>query len=239
MTAASRIVIPELLDHLAPSDPRAVRSRRDLRRVHRVMRSVSILQHAIVRLELAAPPRRVLELGAGDGTLMLRLAQAMQPRWPRVELTLLDRLDLISAETRAGYQRLGWSVTVLREDALDWMVAGSPTPFDLCTACLFLHHFDTDTLAKLMQAVALNANAFVACEPRRSALARIGSGLVGLLGANHVTREDAVTSVGAGFTARELTALWPRLDTGWCCEEYQALPFTHCFTAVQNSARRR
>ena len=234
MAAAVRVVVPELLDNLAPSDPNAARSRRDLRRIHRVMRSVSILRHAIERLELAVAPRRILELGAGDGTLMLRVAQALQPSWPEVALTLLDRHDLLNAETRAGFESLGWTVTVLRQDALDWAVAGTSTPFDLCMTTLFLHHFPADPLALLMRAVASNAHAFVACEPRRSALASVGSGLVGLLGANRVTREDAVSSVRAGFSQRELTALWPSGGANWSCQEYQALPFSHCFTAIRN-----
>lgn len=238
MTAAVRIVAPELLDNLAPGDPRARRSRRDLRRVHRAMRSVSILKRAIMRLRLAAPPRRILELGAGDGSLMLRLAQAMKPRWSNVTLTLLDRHNLVSAATRAGYEALEWNVTVLREDVLEWVVESNLTRFDLCITCLFLHHFDSEVLATLMRAVALNANAFVACEPRRNVLARVGSGLVGVLGTSRVTREDAVTSVAAGFTERELTTLWPHVDTAWSCEEYPAFPFTHCFTAVLNSVRR-
>ena len=37
-----------------------------------------------------AAPLRVLEIGAGDGSLMLGIAQALAPAWPKVELTLLD-----------------------------------------------------------------------------------------------------------------------------------------------------
>jgi SAM-dependent methyltransferase len=237
MAATTRIVCPELLDELAPSDPRACRSRRDLRRVHRALGSVSILRHAIMRLRLAVPPRRILELGGGDGSLVLRLAQAMKPRWRNVALTILDRHDLVSVETRAGYTALGWNLTVLREDVLDWAAESNPTHFDLCITCLFLHHFDAEALTILMPAIASNAHAFVACEPRRNAFARVGSGLIGLLGTNRVTREDAAKSVVAGFTERELMALWPRVDAAWICEEYSAPPFTHCFTAVLNGLR--
>lgn len=233
MSAVSRFVAPELLDELAPSDPRARRSRRDLRRVHRAMGSLFILKRAIARLKLAVPPRRILELGAGDGTLMLRLAHAMGPGWRDVSLTVLDRHDLVSARTREAYRALGWQVTVLTEDALVWALEPGPAHYDLCVTCLFLHHFHADTIPLMMHTIGVTADAFVACEPRRSTVARFGSELIGLLGTNSVTRADAVKSVAAGFSAKELTALWPAAAEDWCCQEYAGPPFTHCFTAVR------
>src|SRR5271155_3624760 len=67
-----RRVCPEALDDLDPSDPRAVRARGDLQRVHRAMGSLTILRNLIARLRLAATPKAILELGAGGGTLLLR-----------------------------------------------------------------------------------------------------------------------------------------------------------------------
>jgi SAM-dependent methyltransferase len=227
------VVLPEMLDALDPAEPRARRSRQDLLRVHRAMRTVSILRDALGRLSLAAPPRRILELGGGDGSLTLRLARAMRPRWPDVALTILDLHDIVSPETRRGYENLGWRVQVERQDAIDWAMETNLRRYDLCMANLFLHHFDDASLAVLMRAIALNCEAFVACEPRRGALARLGSAMIGILGANRVTREDAVTSVAAGFASRELTAVWPN-GGQWSCDEYAALPFTHCFTAALN-----
>ena len=84
-----------------------------------------------------------------------------------------------------------------------------------------------------MRGIAKNVNAFVACEPRRSHIARMGADLIGLLGTNRVTREDAIKSVAAGFRAQELTTLWPDVHQAWVCKEYSALPFTHSFTAVR------
>lgn len=47
-----RIVQTELLDELAADDPRAQRSRRDNRRVHRVMGTCAILRKALRGLRL-------------------------------------------------------------------------------------------------------------------------------------------------------------------------------------------
>ena len=136
MVQKPRIVRPELLDDLAPTDPRARRSRRDFQRMHRAMGTVSILRRAIVQLRLAMPPTHVLELGAGDGTIPLRLAQALEPRWPDVSLTVLDRYDLLSNDTREGCRQLGWNLKVLRTDALSWAKEHKSQHYDLAvTTC--------------------------------------------------------------------------------------------------------
>jgi hypothetical protein len=236
MDVSARHVLPEILDALDPDDPRAVRSRRDLRRVHRAMRTVSILRRAMARLQLPAPPRSILELGGGDGTLLLRLARSL-PRWSPVSLTLLDTQDLVSERTRVAYRALGWQVRVARQDVMEWAGEARATRHDLCVANLFLHHFPAPRLRELLGAIARNCAAVVACEPRRNAVSLLGSRMIGLLGANHVTREDAVTSVIAGFRDAELGELWP--GAGWRCEEYAAPPFTHCFIGVSDETRYR
>lgn len=235
MDLSPRIVLPEHLDALDPHDPRAIESRGDLRRVHRAMRTVSIMKQAVKRLHLRQPPRRILELGGGDATLVLRLAQALRPGWSQVTLTVLDRHDIVSSQTRAAYEMMGWKLDVMRQDALRWAMEADTEHHDLCLTTLFLHHFDGDALARLVAAIAKRCDAFIACEPRRSGLALIGSHAIGLLGANRVTQEDAVTSVRAGFSGKELTAFWPVGEHRWSCEEYAAPPFTHCFTAVTHT----
>ncbi len=233
MGSARRLVVPELLDDLAPEDPRARRSRRDLRRVHYMMGTLAIMQRLLQHLRLEQQPRRVLELGAGDGTLLLRLARARHPDWSGIELTLLDRLDIVTPQTRAAYLALGWRVTVTQADVMVWAREPSPQRYDLCVASLFLHHFDDATLKILLEAIAVKANALLACEPRRNGAAWLGSRLIGVIGGNDVTRKDAVTSVAAGFTRQELTHLWPHSCGAWTVEEFSARAFTHCFLAAR------
>jgi SAM-dependent methyltransferase len=239
MSPSCRRVEPEELDGLAADDPRGLRSRRDLRRVHVAMRSISNLQRAVSALRLAAQPRRILELGAGDGTLLLRFARAQRPGWNDVELTLLDRVDLVSEQTRAGYRELGWRVIFLRADALEWAAARHAGRYDLCFANLFLHHFEAAPLILLLRAVSAMTDAFVACEPRRSNLARVGSRLTALLGANEVTRQDAVKSVAAGFTGRELSTAWNTPAGDWNLVEFPAPPFSHCLAAARAKSQLR
>jgi hypothetical protein len=103
-----RHVEPEILDHLEPDDPRAVASRRDLRLLNGLMGQVAIAA-GLLRDHVPTPPHRLLEIGSGDGVFMLRVARRLHRRWPSVHVTLLDRQDLVSPETRAAFEVLGSS----------------------------------------------------------------------------------------------------------------------------------
>lgn len=232
----------EALDGLAASDPQAIRSRLDLQRIHKVMGTRTIVSQALRAMTLKrlnTTPLKVLEIGAGDGTVMLGVAEALSPGWPQVELTLLDRQPLVSDATIAQYAKLGWTVRSVASDALDWAIhanhphrAGNQTKsWDLIVANLFLHHFEGEPLAVLLRAIHNRSVRFLACEPRRSPLALTASHLVGALGANGVTRKDAVVSVRAGFCNREISVLWPEKGFEWQTWEYAAGPFSHCFRA--------
>ena len=230
-----RTVEHETLDGLAADDPAAIRSRRDLRRVHRFMRTVPIVARALRTVDaLNRPvPVRVLELGAGDGTLMLAVARALGRAEAPVELTLLDRLAIVDRTTIDRYAQLGWRARTMTCDVLDWAAAATTSPtkrWGLVVANLFLHHFEGPELARIVDALAARTDRFFACEPRRSRLALAAAHLTGAIGANAVTREDAVLSVHAGFRDLELTARWPS-TSGWALREYGAGLFSHCFDA--------
>ena len=236
----ARTVVAELLDDLSPLDPAALRSRRDLRRLHRAMGSRAILLRGLrgmVKARAGAQPLRLLELGAGDGSLMLGAARSLAGGWPPVELTLLDAQPLLDPATIADYAQLGWSALPLVSDVFDWAASatdGSAASrnarrWDLILCNLFLHHFEAPQLRLLLGAVAARGDRFFACEPRRDWLALTGSRLVGALGAGPVTRVDAVRSVQAGFRGQELSALWPATAAGCRMQEYSAGLFSHCF----------
>lgn len=265
-----RVVLPELLDGLAADDLTAQRSRRDLQRVHCAMGTRGTVLGALRKLPLErasgalSSPLQVLELGSGDGTLMLGVAQALQSDWPAVAVTLLDRQPLLTAGTVADCARVGWTATAEVADALDWATA---TPFDglalqtaprwdLIVVNLFLHHFEATELALLLAAVAGSSQHFVACEPRRAWLALAGSHLIGAIGANAVTRHEAVMSVHTGFRGHELTARWTASASvsasasasasasvspstaapGWKLSEHPAVLFSHCFVDIPTPA---
>ncbi len=217
-----RILVPELLDLLPPDDPRAITSRRDLVRINWMMRQPQIVVQALAGFPA---PATLADLGGGDGKFLLQVARRMAPRWPGVRALILDRQDIVSARTRAGFESLGWSCETVAGDVFETLPRVSP---DITIANLFLHHFDDAALARLLAAVALEGRGFVACEPRRSAFALLGARLVFALGANDVSRHDAIASVRAGFAGHELSALWPASGQ-WRVGERGVFPFSHLF----------
>jgi hypothetical protein len=222
---------------IAGHDGRATRLRHDLRRLHRALGTATILRRAIDRLGLGATPRRILDLGGGDGSLLLRVARAMPPVWRGVEVTLLDREDLVASTTHKAFARLGWKLRTETIDVFDWARAAGPGGYDLCLSVLFLHRLEADARTRLLPTLARRTMAFVACEPRRSALARLGGHLVPLLGTSAAMRDDAVAGVAAGFSGRELSGVWPPAPGAWALDEYPAGLFLHCFAAVRVAAR--
>lgn len=227
-----RRVQPELLDGLDAEDPRAQRSRDDLQCLHWAMATLTIVQTALDHGTAEFSPRTLLELGAGDGSLMLRLAQGRAGRWPHVRVTLLDRLALVAPQTIDGLRRVGWVPRAVAMDVFDWMASADDTRWDVVFANLFMHHFPPGNLERLLEKIAVRSRVFLCCEPRRAALPLVASHLIGLLGAGPVTRHDAVFSVHAGFRAHELSDLWPDRQQ-WILTEYRARLFSHCFLAIR------
>jgi len=226
----NRRVEPELLDELPANDPRAIRSRRDLRRLNAWMGNARVIALAVLQMPGARPPRQLVDLGAGDGTFMLRLAKRLSPAWPNVEVTLVDRQDIVRAETRREFEALSWRVRSVSADVFDWLARASDAQVDLVTANLFLHHFADSALRRLMELVSGRTNCFAACEPRRYPTALCASQWLWLLGCNQVTRHDAVASVRAGFDGQELSSLWPK-NRSWLFREEAVGLFSHRFVA--------
>ena len=204
MAPFSRSLEPEWLDHLPPQDPRAVRSRADLRRVNALMGNARIIARHL------GQATRVADLGGGDGSLMRAVARKLGRG---LEVTNVDRI--------AG------------REVFEFLAAPGK-PLDAIVANLFLHHLTQADLRRLFRLAAQRAPLFVACEPRRSRFALAGSRLMWFIGANDVTRHDAVISVRAGFSGGELSAEWPRLES-WTLSERAAPPFSHLFVARRNA----
>ena len=180
---------------------------------------------------------RIVELGAGDGGVMLWLARRLAKRWPRVEVVMVDRHDIVSLQTHEEFSALGWCLRIAEVDVFEWLAAPGE-PIDAIVCNLFLHHFTNDRIPGLLEAAASRTGVFAATEPRRARVPRAFSQLAGCIGCNRVTRHDIVVSVEAGFAARELSALWPA-GAAWDLEERAAGLFTHVFLAKRRASGAR
>lgn len=83
---------------------------------------------------LPAPPRRVLDLGAGTGMLAARVAAA----YPEAELVLVDGAPAMLEQAR---RTLGDRATLHVADLNDPLPAGG---FDAVVSALAIHHLDDD-----------------------------------------------------------------------------------------------
>ena len=185
-----RFLEPELLDHLSPSDPAAIRSRSELRLINGIMGNNRWI---VRRLKaLIKPGWRVLELGAGDGGLCGSLLDA----------GVCGAKQITAVDLAPRPDALHPDVTWLRQSIFEM---DQLPPAEIVIANLFLHHFAPDQLTALGSKLGPITRAVLACEPARKRfhLAQ-GALLAALAGFNEVTNHDMLISIRAGFVGDEL-----------------------------------
>jgi 2-polyprenyl-3-methyl-5-hydroxy-6-metoxy-1,4-benzoquinol methylase len=228
-----RVVEPEILDRLAPDDPRALRARRDLRFVNALVLQDLVMARTLRRY-VTRPPRRLVDLGSGDGSFMLKVARRLGPRWRGTEAILVDAQDAVTAPTRAAFAALGWTVSVAAENVFTFAARAPAAPIDLVIANMFLHHLPEPDLVRLMAQVARMAPQFVVGELRRTRFVRESARFMWLMGVGDVICYDGRISATAAFRDKELSALWPGGE-GWRTHEGAVTPWTHFFVAQRDA----
>jgi hypothetical protein len=224
-----RSVEPELADHIPADDPRAIRFRRDLKLVNAVAMSDRAQARSLLKYWGHEAPRTWIDIGTGDGTVMLNVARRLAPQWTNVTLIVVDQQDIVSRETREGFAALGWKFETAAADVFEFLNQARPG-VDIITANAFLHHFTEEQLKVLFARSAKMAKLFLAHEPRRTKFARECCRMLWILGCGEVACYDAVVSVRAGFIGKEMSALWPA-GADWQTDEREAGPFLHFFAA--------
>ena len=197
MMNTKRLVQPELLDGLAADSPAARASRRDLRRINRLLGSAGWFG-AQVR-EHYRVGESLLEVGAGGGELggvfhaivpdLAGLDRAPRPQdWPRTALWF---------QTNA-LNFAGW------------------TSFPIIVGNLFFHHFEPEQLQQIGFQLGRHARVIIASEPlRRPRTATLFALVCALIRAHPVTRHDGRVSITAGFRDDELPRLLGLDPAAW------------------------
>lgn len=227
-----RIIKTELLDTLPAENEQAMRSRADLRRINGLMGNVRILRRLLEATGQFYGAKRLVDLGAGDGTFLLSLVRQLRPVLAKKCAIAVDQKLSATSQTVGAFTRIGSAIEFVVADVFQWLMEERDGERTALIANLFLHHFDDTSLRRLMHLAHKQCCVFVACEPRRSVLSLGASALLGLIDCNFVTRHDAVCSVRAGFARRELSALWPQNDAWKLCEGPAGL-FSHFFLAAR------
>jgi hypothetical protein len=200
MRELERVIIPEILDSLNPADPRAIRSRRDLRLIDLYLGNSRWIVRQLKKQ--TPPPAQIIEIGAGEGDLC-RKVQASLPS------SAVTGLDLIQRPTNlpVSIQWIGGDFfqTLPNIDA------------DACIGSLILHHFSNEALHEL-GARLQSFRSLTFCEPLRSRLPLFLSKLSAAF-MSEVTRHDMPASIRAGFLPGELPALLGLDSKKWSVRE--------------------
>ncbi len=180
-----RKLTPELLDHLPPSDPGAVKSRRDLSRINQFMGNLSWFKKQIF-----IPPTFISEIGAGDGSLINSLGNT----YPQSKCIAYDLAPAPSHLVKNIIWHTG--------DAFSQPPAH---PGGYLLANLFIHHFEDAELRNLRNWFHL-FDTLLFNEPLRSPLPQFLGKLAHPF-IHPITRHDMRVSIEAGFQMGEIPNL--------------------------------
>lgn len=200
-----RVVEPEIIDQLPPDHPDVIRSRRDLKAINFLMGNERWIARQVARFA-GARNQGVLEIGAGEGTLLERLAG----RYPRIPLTACD----LAPRPPGLPARIAWD----QRDAFESL---SSVPGGILAANLFLHHFEDVELERFrphmekFEVICIN-------EPYRTPRTITDAKFI-LPFVGRATKHDMIVSIRAGFLPGELperlglnTPIWKvREETSW------------------------
>ncbi len=192
-----RRVEPEILDRLPADDPRAIRSRRDLRRINFLMGNERWILRQLRRFAPQLAEGGLTEIGAGEGALAGRILR----EYPEASIECID----LAARPAGLDPRIRWR----REDA----TSAKPGASGVLAANLFLHHFEPEALAALGRLCGA-FRVLVFSEPLRSGLALAQGGLLCPF-VGPVTRHDMLVSIRAGFAPGELPELLGLASDTW------------------------
>jgi len=205
---------------------------------HRRVADIVLRMAAERRVEdPGSPPIRVLDVGCGDGAVLLRVGRIARAQGIAVHLHGCDLSPVALDRARGSAAQADIELTLTELDA-----TRDPLPpgFDLVTSTLFLHHLNDADTVRVLSGMRDAGRVGLIQDLRRT---RIGYVLawagVRLLSRSAVARTDGPLSVQGAYTMREMMALcaraglagaevrrgWPeRLVVYWRRDGFEAAP---------------
>jgi ubiquinone/menaquinone biosynthesis C-methylase UbiE len=180
----------------------------DLQRVNRYLGGVGALtRHLFPLIEALGRKRiRLLDIGAGSADIPARIVRWARSRGIQLEFVALDLNETAASEARKQAENYP-EIKIVRADAMN--LPFDDRSFDFTLASLFLHHFEDDRAAALIENfVRVSREAFIINDLRRHPIAYYSIKLLTrIFTRNRMTRNDSALSVLRGFTERDIEAI--------------------------------
>jgi SAM-dependent methyltransferase len=217
-TFAQRSSEAELMDGTDYAPAELIENLADLRRVNRYLGGVGALTRRLfpmILLMIRATGRKrvsLLDVGSGSADIPMRIVGWARDRGIEVRVVALDLNEIAAGEARkqvADYPE----IEVVRADAMN--LPFEDRSFDFTLASLFLHHFEDDRAAALIESfVRVSREAFIINDLRRSPVAYYSIKLLTrIFTRNRLVRNDAAVSVLRGFTESDIEIIARRART--------------------------
>ena len=151
-------------------------------------------------------PMRVLDIAAGSGDLVIKLAQRAKKTHKQINFTACDLSPFAAAVTAESAQSAGLDIATIQADITRDPIEGS---YDIVMCHLFLHHLDEPEIVNLLVKMrSLATKGVLVTDLMRTrrgyALAYLASRL---LTTSRVVHVDALLSVRAALSGDELRSL--------------------------------
>jgi SAM-dependent methyltransferase len=213
---------PEIMDDAAQDFAAFSSALRDLERINRMSLAYRPTLRWLDALARRTGARRmsVLDVGAGGGDMLARIADWGVRRGVAVELAALDRSPHAAAHARARHP--GLSVRWITADLFDLDPAER---FDAVACALFTHHLDDDSLVRFLRWMRARARlGWLISDLHRHPLpwATVWAG-VRLLRMDPMVVHDSTVSIARGFSRADWEGLVAR--AGVRAELRWAFPF--------------
>ncbi len=212
---ATRTRAAEMMDDFTIVDERLTKALENLRQANRWLGGYAAARRVLAPLLHAQPPAsplRVLDLATGAADFPAFLVRWANRRGCAVEVVAVEANPATVAYARQALDqalppRLRRFVRVEEGDAL--ALPYDDGAFDVCTACLFMHHLDhAQAVALLREMHRVARRSLVVNDLHRHRLAYYGiRALAAVLPVSPMFRHDGPISVLRGFTRDELHAL--------------------------------
>ena len=207
-----RATEPELLDRRDLDAPQVAQSLRLCATVNRFLGGTRVVRKFLEAEFRRAPtnrPLRVLDIGAGDGSIPLAVNRWARGRGRNVEWVCLERSPHAARLARqAAAAANDLRIQVIEEDILDHQ---PDEPYDCAIGSMFFHHLTDEGILALLERL----RTFVSQSVLVNDLERCGACYRGFAAISRflapAVRHDALLSIRRGFRPGELFRLLARM----------------------------